>query len=43
MRWLSFLMLFAMVLCFAAEPIVIGVYEPMTGPYAAGGQMTMEG
>ncbi len=27
----------------AAEEIVIGVYEPMTGPYAAGGQMTMEG
>lgn len=27
----------------AENPIVIGVYEPMTGPYAAGGQMTMEG
>jgi len=27
----------------AADEIVIGVYEPMTGPYAAGGQMTMEG
>ncbi len=25
------------------EEIVIGVFEPMTGPYAAGGQMTMEG
>lgn len=28
---------------FAVEPIVIGVFEPMTGPYAAGGQLTMEG
>ena len=27
----------------AADEIVIGVYEPMTGPMAAGGQMTMEG
>lgn len=27
----------------SSESIVIGVYEPMTGPYAAGGQMTMEG
>ena len=27
----------------AADEIVIGVYEPMTGPYAAGGQMTVEG
>lgn len=30
-------------LLFAVEPIVIGVFEPMTGPYAAGGQLTMEG
>jgi len=28
---------------FAVDPIVIGVFEPMTGPYAAGGQLTMEG
>ena len=28
---------------FAADPIKIGVYEPMTGPLAAGGQQTMEG
>lgn len=28
---------------FAADPIKIGVYEPMTGPMAAGGQQTMEG
>ncbi|MBA7505246.1 Leu/Ile/Val-binding protein [subsurface metagenome] len=27
----------------APEEIVIGVFEPMTGPYAAGGQMTKEG
>lgn len=27
----------------AAEPIRVGVYEPMTGPMAAGGQMTVEG
>ncbi|HDK26225.1 MAG TPA: ABC transporter substrate-binding protein [Candidatus Atribacteria bacterium] len=27
----------------AADNIVIGVHEPMTGPIAAGGQMTMEG
>ncbi|MEA1939500.1 MAG: ABC transporter substrate-binding protein [Candidatus Caldatribacteriota bacterium] len=27
----------------AADPIKIGVHEPMTGPLAAGGQMTMEG
>ncbi len=26
-----------------ADEIVIGVYEPMTGPMGAGGQMTMEG
>lgn len=28
---------------FAADPIKIGVYEPMTGPMAAGGQQTWEG
>lgn len=28
---------------FAADPIKIGVYEPMTGAMAAGGQQTMEG
>ncbi len=28
---------------FAADPIKIGVYEPMTGSMAAGGQQTMEG
>lgn len=28
---------------FAADPIKIGVYEPMTGDKAAGGQQTMEG
>ena len=28
---------------FAVDPIVVGVFEPMTGPYAAGGQLTMEG
>jgi branched-chain amino acid transport system substrate-binding protein len=28
---------------FAADPIKIGVYEPMTGGMAAGGQQTMEG
>ena len=38
----SFLLIFSLVVG-AAEEIVIGVYEPMTGPYAAGGQMTMEG
>ncbi|MBA7482368.1 Leu/Ile/Val-binding protein [subsurface metagenome] len=38
----SFLLVFSLVVG-AAEEIVIGVYEPMTGPYAAGGQMTMEG
>jgi branched-chain amino acid transport system substrate-binding protein len=27
----------------AEDAVVIGIYEPMTGPYAAGGQMTMEG
>lgn len=39
---LSLLLVFSLVVG-AAEEIVIGVYEPMTGPYAAGGQMTMEG
>lgn len=39
---LSLLLIFSLVVG-AAEEIVIGVYEPMTGPYAAGGQMTMEG
>ena len=38
----SFLLIFSLVVG-AADEIVIGVYEPMTGPYAAGGQMTMEG
>ena len=28
---------------FAADPIKIGVYEPMTGPMAAGGEQTWEG
>jgi len=28
---------------FAADPIKIGIYEPMTGAMAAGGQQTMEG
>lgn len=28
---------------FAADPVKIGVYEPMTGSMAAGGQQTMEG
>lgn len=27
----------------AADEVIIGVFEPMTGPMAAGGQMTMEG
>jgi len=40
--FVSFLLVFSLVVG-AAEEIVIGVYEPMTGPYAAGGQMTMEG
>jgi branched-chain amino acid transport system substrate-binding protein len=31
------------VMAFAADPIKIGVYEPMTGDKAAGGQQTMEG
>lgn len=42
--------MFAVVLCavmavsaFAADPIKIGIFEPMTGPMAAGGQQTMEG
>lgn len=39
---LSLLLIFCLVVG-AAEEIVIGVYEPMTGPYAAGGQMTVEG
>jgi branched-chain amino acid transport system substrate-binding protein len=39
---LSLLLIFSL-LVGADEKIVIGVYEPMTGPYAAGGQMTMEG
>ncbi len=42
MKWVIPLLLVTS-LVLAAEPIVIGVYEPMTGPYAAGGQMTMEG
>ncbi len=28
---------------FAADPVKIGIYEPMTGSLAAGGQQTMEG
>ncbi|MGB9789006.1 ABC transporter substrate-binding protein [Thermotoga caldifontis] len=43
MRWSVLAFLIMVALAFAAEPIVIGVFEPMTGPYAAGGQMTMEG
>ncbi len=39
---LAVVLLLGLVL-FAVEPIVIGVFEPMTGPYAAGGQLTMEG
>ncbi|HHW72803.1 MAG TPA: ABC transporter substrate-binding protein, partial [Firmicutes bacterium] len=27
----------------SAQPIKIGVFEPMTGPSAAGGEMTVEG
>lgn len=38
----SFLLVFSFAVG-AADEIVIGVFEPMTGPYAAGGQMTMEG
>ena len=30
-------------LAFAADPIKIGIYEPMTGAMAAGGQQTVEG
>ena len=30
-------------LTFAADPIKIGIYEPMTGAMAAGGQQTVEG
>jgi len=39
---LSFLLICSLAVG-AADEIVIGVYEPMTGPYAAGGQMTVEG
>ncbi|PID55707.1 branched-chain amino acid ABC transporter substrate-binding protein [candidate division KSB3 bacterium] len=43
--FLSSMLCVVMLSCsaFAAEPIKIGVYEPMTGPMAAGGQQTMEG
>ena len=39
---LSFLLICSFTVV-AADNIVIGVHEPMTGPIAAGGQMTMEG
>ncbi len=37
------LMLLVSQFAMAAEPIRVGVYEPMTGAMAAGGQMTVEG
>ena len=39
---LGWVVLFSLAV-FAADPVKIGVYEPMTGSMAAGGQQTMEG
>ena len=39
---LGWVLLFSLAV-FAADPVKIGVYEPMTGSMAAGGQQTMEG
>lgn len=41
--FVSFCVVMVSLFVFAADPIKIGVYEPMTGPLAAGGQQTMEG